>query len=352
MADEWDQFSVVEPEEDDWNQFTPLPTKPVLGGALIGKEPKFVEVGSKYGVDPSLLMAMSMFETGNGTSRMVNRQNNVAGITNPGGKSYRTFETVDDSIDYMASNLKRNYIDKGITSIESIAAKYAPVGASNDPNSTNDQWPRAVRANLEKLGGIEEQSPDEAIREATEQVRAGRQLVAGQPEPEALPEVKEAIGQVRRGRELLAGEPQQEIPQDWNQFAAVDEIAVQPPEGDWNQFEAINQPPAQDSMVGRVIAKMKTQSPEWMRNTEGAISDIAKGIPGFVASLPRYALEGMKFAAMPEERGNVIREALKEALPMGEQMAQDLSAPVGSREWIRGIIQSAMFAAPGAVLFR
>lgn len=152
---------------DEWGEFEPVAAINVLGGALAGKEPEFINAGDRHGVDPNLLMAISMFETGNGTSHMVRIKNNVGGLTEPGTSKYRTFDSVDDSIDTMARTIRRNYIDKGLTTIPQIASKYAPVGASNDPNQTNVQWPSAVKLNYQKLtaksqdwSGFEPASPN------------------------------------------------------------------------------------------------------------------------------------------------------------------------------------------------
>src|SRR4030095_10618007 len=97
----------TKPEHQDLGFFADAPdlSKPVsvLGGKLAGKEDAFIEAGLKHGVDPTLLMSMSMFETGDGTSRMVQTKNNVGGLTEPGNpNTYRRFASVDDSIDTMA----------------------------------------------------------------------------------------------------------------------------------------------------------------------------------------------------------------------------------------------------------
>lgn len=55
-----------------------------------------------------------------------------------------TFSTLQEGIDKMASNLKRNYIDKGLTTIEQIQKKYAPNGAENDPTNLNSHWTAGV----------------------------------------------------------------------------------------------------------------------------------------------------------------------------------------------------------------
>src|SRR4029077_1141922 len=108
------------PSQPDGGLFDDIPATRVLGGVLAGTEAEFYKAGGKHGVDPRLLMSIAKFETGDGTSHMVRTKNNVAGITDRSGQTYRTFPSVDDSIDYMASNLKRNYFDKGLTTIPAI----------------------------------------------------------------------------------------------------------------------------------------------------------------------------------------------------------------------------------------
>lgn len=121
-----------------------------LGGVLGGKANLFVEAGQRWGVDPLLLMAIAQFETGNGTSDMARNMNNIGGTTVPGG-AYAKYPNVAASIDAMARNLKENYLNQGLVTIEQIASKYAEVGAANDPNRTNAEWPGAVSRNYQKL---------------------------------------------------------------------------------------------------------------------------------------------------------------------------------------------------------
>jgi hypothetical protein len=124
-----------------------------LGGVLAGHGQTFVDAGKKYGVDPKLLAGISIFETGNGTSNMAKEKNNIAGLYDSKAKEYRSFSSVADSIEFHARNLRTNYLDQGLNTIEDIAKQYAPVGAANDPNDTNAQWPGAVSRITASLGG-------------------------------------------------------------------------------------------------------------------------------------------------------------------------------------------------------
>lgn len=107
-------------------------------------EQTFIDVGNKYGVDPKLLMAISMHETAAGTSAAFRNKKNAMGIS-PNGGGPRSFDSVEESIDYAARLLKQHYLSQGLTTIESIGGKYAPVGADNDPRNLNQHWAKGVR---------------------------------------------------------------------------------------------------------------------------------------------------------------------------------------------------------------
>jgi len=122
-----------------------------LGGSLKNSGDIFAAAGKKYGIDPALLAAIAIHETGNGTSNAVKNKNNVGGMMGKNG--LMTFNSLEEGIDKMASNLKRNYFDKGLTTIEAIQKKYAPVGASNDPTNLNSNWVNGVKKYYKMFGG-------------------------------------------------------------------------------------------------------------------------------------------------------------------------------------------------------
>ncbi len=112
----------------------------------------FIEAGKKHGVDPRFLAAISMQETGGGTSKAIKNKNNAMGIM--GKKGLKKFKSVADSIDAQARSLTREggYY-KGANSINGIAGIYAPVGAKNDPTGLNRHWKTNVGDFYERLGG-------------------------------------------------------------------------------------------------------------------------------------------------------------------------------------------------------
>lgn len=114
----------------------------MLEGKLSGTATHFINAGKKYDIDPGLLSAIAIHETGNGSSRAVNEKNNVAGMMGKDG--LRSYESVEDSIFDMARNLRINYLNQGKDTIAEIGAKYAPVGAANDPTGLNNHWTKGV----------------------------------------------------------------------------------------------------------------------------------------------------------------------------------------------------------------
>ena len=75
-------------------------------------------------------------------------KNNVGGMMywDAKTKSSRliTYTNIDEGIEAFISNLKRNYYDLGLDTIEEIQKKYAPVGVANDPNNLNSNWVMGV----------------------------------------------------------------------------------------------------------------------------------------------------------------------------------------------------------------
>ena len=137
-------FKKEYPGSQDWKQDAGESRVPAakLGG-LGQYSQAFYDAGRKYGVDPKLLMAIAMHETGKGTSAAFLRKNNAMGIS-PNGGGPRAFSSVEESINYAARLLRKHYLDQGLTTIAAIGGKYAPAGAGNDPRGLNKHWVNGV----------------------------------------------------------------------------------------------------------------------------------------------------------------------------------------------------------------
>lgn len=120
-----------------------------LNGKLSGTASHFINAGKKYDIDPNLLSAIAIHETGNGSSKAVKEKLNVAGMM--GRNGLRSYGSLEDSIFDMARNLRQNYLNQGIDTVTKIGAKYAPVGAANDPTGLNNHWTRGVSRHLNNL---------------------------------------------------------------------------------------------------------------------------------------------------------------------------------------------------------
>lgn len=111
---------------------------------------KIQKRAKEYNIDWKIAVAISQWETGNWTSNLYHNKNNVGGLYCNGFLSYKT---LDEGIDAYVSNLKRNYFDMGLDTLEEIQKKYCPIGADNDPNNLNKHWLGGVSKIYQSLQG-------------------------------------------------------------------------------------------------------------------------------------------------------------------------------------------------------
>lgn len=120
-----------------------------LKGVLQNTGHLFAAAGEKYQINPAFLASISMHETGNGTSNAARFKYNVAGMMGKNG--LKSYASIEDSIFDMARNLRENYLDNGKLTIAQIGAKYAPIGAANDPTQLNNHWVNGVQQHFDTL---------------------------------------------------------------------------------------------------------------------------------------------------------------------------------------------------------
>lgn len=109
-------------------------------------------IAEEIGIEYELLEAIIQHETGHRTSRAFKKLNNPCGMMfwNGSKMALRQYATIEDGYYACARNLKNNYIDKGLTTIEQIQKKYAPVGI-NDKGNVNKYWVSGVTSIYNKL---------------------------------------------------------------------------------------------------------------------------------------------------------------------------------------------------------
>lgn len=105
-----------------------------LHSNLTGTGTYFAKYSIDYGVDPYIAVGIALHETGCNSvcSKAVKQYNNVGGMKSGGGLI--KFSTLEEGIRSYIYNLKKNYYDKGLTTLEQINKKYA----------ANNNWAKQV----------------------------------------------------------------------------------------------------------------------------------------------------------------------------------------------------------------
>lgn len=113
---------------------------------LKGQGKTFVAAGKAHGIDPAFLASIAIAENVSG------KYNNPGALMGKNG--IRSFGSMSEGINAMASNLATGYIAKGLVTPEQIQSKYAPNGASNDPTGLNSNWTNNVVAAMKDFGVV------------------------------------------------------------------------------------------------------------------------------------------------------------------------------------------------------
>lgn len=116
-------------------------------GVLAGKGEAFLKAQKDYGISASVLVAICMNESGQGTSDIAKNKNNVGGVRISGKTEFRSFDSVEDCISEMARFLKAGYVDnkgRSLTALYQVNAKYCPASDPTDSSGTNGLWARNV----------------------------------------------------------------------------------------------------------------------------------------------------------------------------------------------------------------
>lgn len=123
------------------------------GTGLEGLGEYFIEYGDLYDVNPMLLASIAVHESDWGNSDLAKNNNNLFGRMTNGGSQAMSFSSKEECIKNTANHLAANYLGEGLTTVESIGAKYCPIGANNDPNNLNQYWIPNVTKYYEQFSG-------------------------------------------------------------------------------------------------------------------------------------------------------------------------------------------------------
>lgn len=139
--------------------------KTFAGTPLENKADAIIAAAKKHNIDPALFAAVIAHETGKGTSSALRNKNNPGGIMDPKTNLKQTmrFNDLEEGLDYSAHILKRNY-DRASGNLERLRDRYAPIGASNDPNNLNRHWLGGVNKFKESFTGPKESQTETTVK--------------------------------------------------------------------------------------------------------------------------------------------------------------------------------------------
>lgn len=115
---------------------------------LAGEGASFVRHAGAVGLDPRALVAIAKHESILATYAPAHRIKNPFGL----GPHWE-FASYERAIARASTVLGDGYLAEGRITLETIAPKWAPVGAANDPTGLNQHWTRGVGTYYAELGG-------------------------------------------------------------------------------------------------------------------------------------------------------------------------------------------------------
>ncbi len=92
------------------------------GTNLAGIEEALLQIEETYNVNGLYALAVAKLETGSGTSRLCNENNNLFGMR---GKDWYKYDTKQDSVMAFGKLMVDNYFSKGFVTLERIGPRYA-----------------------------------------------------------------------------------------------------------------------------------------------------------------------------------------------------------------------------------
>ncbi|WP_239701590.1 glucosaminidase domain-containing protein, partial [Mammaliicoccus sp. D-M17] len=135
--------------------------KNAKGGALEGKTKKVLKIAKDEDVPGALFLAIIAHESDWGKGVNATKQKNPLSVMGSGTIHDSEFPTIEEGLKAGAENLNKEYISKGLTTPEKIGPKYAPtVGATNDPEGSNNNWIPTIKQISKQLGAKDKKGSD------------------------------------------------------------------------------------------------------------------------------------------------------------------------------------------------
>lgn len=143
-----------------YHDVSPAAINSVLCGAMQGKANTFIEYAKRYNLSPAFLAGICRQESGGGNSHLaLSDMQNVMGVFEPGGRVVKDFDSVEESVLYVAERLANSklYPKGNRATVASIQTVYCPVGAKNDPKGLNKHWRSGVVRGINQILAYDQQ---------------------------------------------------------------------------------------------------------------------------------------------------------------------------------------------------
>lgn len=98
--------------------------KPFFHDGLAGQERLFYDLCKELDVPFDLALAISLHETGNGTSQLAVYSHNYGGLR--GSVDWLSFSTAEEGVTYYINTLYKGYVSRGARTPETIQPAYCP----------------------------------------------------------------------------------------------------------------------------------------------------------------------------------------------------------------------------------
>lgn len=153
------------------------------GSPMAGLGTVLVDVSTQNGIDPRFIVAIAAHET------MLGTYGPAAAIHNPFGLGPgMVFASEGDAVRFAIATLAQYYLAEGRDTIAEIGAKWAPVGAKNDPAGLNQNWTAGVSGYFAALGADPSRRPLLSDQDPTPACAGGGGLGDGDIIPPVAPE--------------------------------------------------------------------------------------------------------------------------------------------------------------------
>lgn len=113
-------------------------------GALKGQGELLVKVAKEHNISPHFFVALIALESSYGKSKLAKTKNNFGGIKSS-KNSYRSFNSAEEGLRYIADLIQRKYHGQGRISIASIQKRYAPTWDGNAG------WTRKIQTIMKQI---------------------------------------------------------------------------------------------------------------------------------------------------------------------------------------------------------